>query len=103
MCRGLGRIQRLVLGYLDEKAKTSNAKELKTVKAYASASEITHYFKIRSDVLCQATDSLIKRKRIRVYPNGRKRNRHYGSTTLPSIEAEDVAKAMTNVLSTNNR
>jgi len=90
MSRGLGRVQRLILDYLDDKAKRSQVTTFQTVEAYADATEISRSLKIRMDIVCQAVDSLIIQNRIRVYPNGRHRDRFYGSLVLPSLLEEEV-------------
>lgn len=93
MSRGLGKVQRRVLNYLDRKAKESKVTSFKTTEAYATATEMAMRLKVRLDTICQAVDSLSSQKRIRIYPNGRRRNRFYGSLILPTISEEDIFKA----------
>jgi hypothetical protein len=98
MSRGLGRVQRLILDYLDDKAKESQVTKFQTVEAYADTTEISRKLSIRSDIVCQAIDSLIIQNRIRMYPNGRRRDRFYGSLVLPSLLEEEVLSTATRSL-----
>ena len=102
LSRGLGKIERVVLEYLDEKAKQSSMTELKTVQSYASTSEIAGKLGIAHDCVCQAVNALWKSGRIKIYPNGRKRNRYFGSVTLPEVSQQEVSSALRGILSTNN-
>ena len=83
----------MVLVYLDNKAKESRVTALKTVEAYATATELARKLKVRLDTVCQALDSLVSQNRVRTYPNGRKRNRYYGSLILPIITGEEILSA----------
>ena len=104
MSRGLGRVQRLILDYLDDKAKRSKVTTFQTVEAYADATEISsRRLKIRVDIVCQAVDSLIIQDRIRVYPNGRRRDRFYGSPVLPSLLEGEVLSTGYQIVSEDTR
>jgi DNA-binding MarR family transcriptional regulator len=102
MCRGLGRTELRILEYLEEKAKSSKVTELKTIESYARTSEIAEKIRISADCVCQAIDSLEKGGRIRRYPNGRKRNRYFGSLILPPTTEDEVSRSALVILSTNN-
>jgi hypothetical protein len=90
MSKGLGKVQSLVLSYLDQKAKLSRVTTFNTVEPYATTTEISANLKVRLDTVCQAVESLVAQKKIRVYPNGRKRNRFFGSLILPSISEKEI-------------
>ncbi len=100
MSRGLGKVQKLILDYLENKAKRSKIDVLRTVESYANAKELSIKLHTRSDVVSQAISSLIRRKEIMVYPNGRQRDRYYGSLILPSLTEEDIPAAAFAYIST---
>lgn len=87
---GTGKVQRLILDYLDLKAKGSKVTNFKTIESYATAKELSTYLQIRLDIVCQAVDSLLVQNKIRIFPNGRRRNRFYGSLILSNITDEEV-------------
>lgn len=93
--------ERRILEYLDEKAKRSKVTEVKTIKAYATTSEIAEKLTISSDCICQAINALGRSGRIRIYPNGRRRNRYFGSLALPRITSEEIFSTVQSILSTN--
>lgn len=103
MSRGLGRTERLILEYLDEKAKRGTVTQVKTIAAYANTSEIAENLQIKQDSVCQAINALGRSGRVRIYPNGRKRDRYFGSLILPSIGKEEMSSIFQTILSTNNR
>ena len=101
MSRGLGKTESRIIDYLDEKARIAKSTELKTIQSYASTAELAEKLKIASDSVCQAISSLVKNERIRVYPNGRRRNRYFGSLILPCVNPEEISRKVQSILSTN--
>ena len=91
MSIGFGITELRILEYLDDKAKRSKKADLKTIKSYANTSEISKQLLISQDVVCQAITALCKVGRIKIYPNGRKRNRYFGSLILPAVTEKEIA------------
>ena len=90
MSRGLGRLQREILDYVETKAKDSKLHHLKTVKVYADTAELSEKLHIPNNQICQAVDSLVRMNKLRIYPNNRKRNRYYGAMLLPEITFDEM-------------
>ena len=99
MSKGLGKTEKLILEYLDEKAKRSKVTQLKTIESYASTSEIAEKLHFSPAVVCQAINALGKSGQIRIYPNGRRRNRYFGSALLPIITEEELSRTFETILS----
>ena len=99
LSRGLGRVEKRILEYLDEKAKRSKVTQLKTIESYVSTSEISERLDLSGAVVCQAINALGKSGQIRIYPNGRRRNRYFGSALLPIITEEELSRTFETILS----
>jgi DNA-binding MarR family transcriptional regulator len=103
LSRGLGKTELRILEYLNEKARRSRVDEKRTIACYANTSELAESIGISSACVCQAVNALIRAGRIAIYPNGRKRNRYFGSLILPRVDQQEVSVKVQNILSTNNR
>lgn len=98
MGRGLGHLQRSIISYLERKAANTDFDSALTVQSYANLQEITAALNESSDAICQALSALIKRGWVKIYPNNRRRDRFYGTATLPIVTSNDVADAVSNIL-----
>lgn len=98
MGRGLGRLQKSVISYLDRKAEKSEIDSALTVQSYANLQEIASALGESSDAICQALSALIRRGWVRIYPNNRKRDRYYGTAKLPPLTSSEVNYAVQNLL-----
>jgi hypothetical protein len=98
MGRGLGRLQRNVIGYLENKAKNCEADSTLTVQAYANLQEITSALGESSDAICQALSALIRRGWVKIYPNNRRRDRYYGTSKLPQLTSIEINSLVNNLL-----
>jgi hypothetical protein len=85
-----GRVMRKIAEYLDSKADRFPPESILDIRAYATITEISSAIGERRDVVWKSIQRLLVSGKIRVYENGEKRKKKYGSWRLPQVRVEDL-------------
>jgi Fic family protein len=85
MNRGLGKLQRKILQYADEKASNVDPSKLMTAHPYFCSDEVAKVLGVSTENAIRAIRSLERRGLLRVFPNRRERGISFGSIKLPEL------------------
>jgi hypothetical protein len=85
-----GPVMRKIAEYLDSKADRFPPKSILDIRAYATIAEISSAIGAKPNSVWNAIQRLMFSGKIRIYENGQKRKKKYGSHRLPPVHVEDL-------------
>ncbi len=85
-----GRVMKLIDAYLEKRAE--NSKYATDPDAYARLDQIANDLGLRHDTACDSLAILVRNGKVRIYPDGTKCGKLYGSWKLPEIDRADFIR-----------